>query len=61
MCDSADVEDEYHFILIYSSYNDIHRHYLEQYYPSVFKFIQLCSQTVMNVRNFADTSMKNSI
>ena len=44
MCDSGDVEDEYHFTLICSRYNDIRRLYLKQYYyrrPSVFKFIQL--------------------
>ena len=45
MCDAGDVEDEYHFTLICSRYNnDIRRLYLKQYYyrcPSVFKFIQL--------------------
>ena len=30
MCDSGDVEDEYHFTLICSSYNDIRRLYLKQ-------------------------------
>ncbi len=48
-CDVLDLEDEYHFILIYPIYNDLRRKYIKRFYyvrPSMFKFIELmkCQQ-----------------
>ena len=43
LCDTGDLEDECHFILICPKYNDIRKLYLKRHfytYPSVFKFIQ---------------------
>ena len=44
LCRCADVEDEYHFLLICPVYGDIRKKYINAYYyrrPSVFKFIDL--------------------
>lgn len=54
LCNSLDIEDEYHFVLICHIYHDIRILYIKRYYrvrPSMFKFIQLmqCQQYgVMN-------------
>ena len=44
ICNTQDIEDEYHFTLICNNYNDIRKKYIKRYYyvrPSVFKFTQL--------------------
>ena len=43
-CNSRDIEDEYHVMLICPCYNDIRRKYIKTYYfkrPSVYKFLSL--------------------
>ena len=43
-CNTLDIEDEYHFILICPCYNDIRMIYIKKYFyvrPSMFKFTQL--------------------
>ena len=43
-CNSRDIEDEYHFMLICPCYNDIRKKYIKSYYyqrPSVYKFLSL--------------------
>lgn len=44
ICNSNDIEDEYHFVLICPIYMDLRLKYISRYYrnhPSVYKFIQL--------------------
>ena len=44
ICNSGDLEDEYHFICICSAYNQIRKRYINKFYfyrPSVVKFIEL--------------------
>jgi hypothetical protein len=44
ICNSGDIDDEYHFICICSSYNQIRKRYINKFYfyiPSVVKFIEL--------------------
>ena len=46
LCDLADIEDEFHFILICPLYNDLRNSYIKKYYyrtPCVFKLVQLLS------------------
>ena len=43
---TGDIEDEYHFVLVCTMYNELRVKYINRYYrrdPSVFKFIQLMS------------------
>jgi len=52
-CNSRDIEDEYHFIIICPCYTDIRKKYIKSYYlkrPSVFKFLSLmrtCNKDVL--------------
>ena len=44
VCNSTDIEDEYHFICICPCYTDIRKKYLKRYYyvrPSVYKYLDL--------------------
>ena len=44
MCNSGEIEDEYHFLIICNAYKDIRVKYINKYYytkPSVMKFVQL--------------------
>jgi hypothetical protein len=44
LCNSRDIEDEFHFIIICNCYTELRRRFLKRYYynrPSMFKFIQL--------------------
>ena len=46
ICNSGDLEDEYHFVLSCPVYDELRRKYIPLYYrrnPSVFKFTQLIS------------------
>ena len=43
-CNSRDIEDEYHFLLICTLYSELRNRYIPKYYrcrPSVYKFVQL--------------------
>ena len=45
-CSIGDIEDEYHFVLVCTMYNELRVKYINRFYrrnPSVFKFIQLMS------------------
>ena len=47
-CNSSDIEDEYHFIIICPCFNEIRKKYVNDFYtkrPSVFKFMNLLSET----------------
>ena len=56
LCESRDIEDDYHIILICTQYSDLRRKYINSYYyvnPSMHKFInyfhthvfpQMCNQ-----------------
>lgn len=44
ICNSNDIEEAYHFVLICPTYTDLRLKYVSRYYqnhPSVYKFIQL--------------------
>lgn len=58
-CDRLDLEDEYHFIIICPTYNDLRHIFLKRFYyvrPSMFKFIELmnCQQyrVMLNLGKF---------
>jgi len=54
MCNSIDLEDEYHFLLICNMYTDIRRKYINKIYyenPSVLKFIELVQSKDATVLN----------
>ena len=42
-CNSNDIEDEFHFVCVCPSFNDIRKKYIKKFYyirPSVFKYLQ---------------------
>ena len=44
ICNTNDLEDEFHFILICPIYNELRTMYIKRYYinnPSMYKFIEL--------------------
>ena len=44
LCDSEDIEDEYHVTLVCQQFKNLRTKYIKQYYytrPSMFKFIEL--------------------
>ena len=44
ICNSRDLEDEFHFVLICPCYSDLRKKYIKKYFtsrPSVFKFVEL--------------------
>lgn len=47
-CNTLDIEDEYHFMLICPCYEEIRKKYIKRYHqyrPSMFKFIELITST----------------
>ena len=56
-CNTNDLEDEFHFILICPCYTDIRKKYIRKYFhhhPSMFKFIELLkSDNRKNIVNLA--------
>jgi hypothetical protein len=64
-CNTMDLEDEYHFVLICPCYVDIRKKYVKQYYykrPSMCKFIELISSNnkiiLMNLAKYLRESIK---
>ena len=56
ICNSNDIEDEFHFVLICPVFNDIRRIYMKRYYtknPSMFKFLQLLNSGGKQLNNLA--------
>ena len=54
LCNSSDIEDEFHFILKCPIYNDLRVNYIKNYYyrmPSVFKLVQLLSVNNVKIIN----------
>ena len=54
LCNSSDIEDEFHFILKCPIYNDLRVNYIKNYYyrrPSVFKLVQLLSVNNVKIVN----------
>ena len=52
-CNTNDIEDEYHFVLICQLYNHIRSSYIKRYYmnhPSVYKFIELLNSNGKNLK-----------
>ena len=44
LCNSNDIEDEFHFVIICSCYMNIRKHLIKSYYykrPNIVKFIEL--------------------
>ena len=51
ICNSRDIEDEYHFIIVCSEYEHIRKKYIKHYYyrhPSMIKFVELMSSSNHN-------------
>ena len=51
-CNTHDLEDEYHFLLICPSYNDKRKQYIKRYYyvkPRVNKFLELLNISNKNI------------
>jgi hypothetical protein len=58
VCNSSDIEDEYHFVLICTFYRDLRARYIPRYYtvnPSMFKFITLLNSN--NKRVLSDLAL----
>ena len=57
LCNSQDLEDEYHFSLICPAYSDLRKVYIQKYFyvkPSMFKFIELLNSTRLKIlKNYA--------
>jgi stalled ribosome alternative rescue factor ArfA len=53
ICNSSDIEDEFHFVIMCLRYKWIRKRYLDSYYygPSMFKFLELMSFTNIDVVN----------
>jgi hypothetical protein len=63
-CNTLDIEDEYHFILVCPCYNSIHKIYIKQYFyvrPSMFKLTQLLQTSnkilLMNLARYIKESL----
>ena len=55
-CNTDDIEDEYHFVLICPLYSNLRTQLIRKYYykhPSMLKFIQLLNSTGKVLKNFA--------
>lgn len=64
-CSKGDIEDEYHFVLVCTMYDELRTKYISSYYrrnPSVFKFIQLMNsdhtRTINNLSYFVYNAFK---
>ena len=64
-CQTLDIEDEYHFVCVCSTYNVLRRKYLKRCYyirPSVFKYHQLLitsdRRELINLSKFVKESLK---
>jgi hypothetical protein len=54
LCNSVDIEDDYHFVLICPCYKDLRIMYIPLYYsknPSMFKLVQLMQHISMKILN----------
>ena len=52
LCNTAAIEDDFHFFCICTSYNELRQVYTKRYYrvrPSIMKFLQLLSSKNRNV------------
>lgn len=52
MCNTADIEDEYHFVCVCTLYSNIRNTYIKAYYsrrPSMYKFIDLMKSNNVNI------------
>ena len=59
LCNNGDIEDEFHFVLKCSKFQNLRRQFIKKYYykkPSMFKFVSLLRTTnrkeIMNLGNF---------
>ena len=53
-CNLNDIEDEFHFTLICSAYENLRKQYIDKYFytrPSVYKFITLINSVKLKVLN----------
>ena len=55
----GEMEDEFHFVLVFPAFLDIHEKYINPYYyrkPSFFKFVKLFSRdNFKSTHNYANT------
>ena len=65
VCDTGDLEDEYHFVLACAAYNELRVKYINMHFrhnPSVFKFLQLMNSsdttTINNLSYFIYNAFK---
>ena len=65
VCDTSDLEDEYHFVLVCAAYNELRVKYINIHFrrnPSVFKFLQLMNSsdttTINNLSYFIYNAFK---
>ena len=65
VCDTGDLEDEYHFVLVCAAYNELRVKYINIHFrcnPSVFKFLQLMNSsdttTINNLSYFIYNAFK---
>ena len=65
VCDTGDLEDEYHFVLVCAAYNELRVKYMNIHFrrnPSVFKFLQLINSsdttTINNLSYFIYNAFK---
>ena len=52
LCDKSDIEDEYHFVLVFPVYDSIRKKYIRPFYykrPNVYKFTTLLQINQLNV------------
>ena len=59
LCNNGDIEDEFHFVLKCSKFQNLRQQFIKKYYykkPSMFKFVSLLRTTnrkeIMNLGNF---------
>ena len=68
VCNSGDIEDEYHFILICPAYSDFRKNYIRKYFrvrPNVFKLLQLLNSSnvriLLNLSRFITCATKQRL
>ena len=63
ICNSNDIEDEYHFVIVCPLYTDIRKMYIDKFYynrPSMHKFILLLTNNKTKVLNKLAIYCKNA-
>ena len=68
LCNTNNIEDEYHFVLICTKFNELRKRYIKRYYwlrPSVAKFCELMSNSgkgvLLNLAKYLVTANKERL